>query len=162
MGLFKKKPSFDIEEILMKTDVTEIVIAIDEHLNKKSNYGENIEVLSDPEKVFLFIENLEREINNGGFNQFYFNSSGDYSHQTVDALLKIGAKRTSKIVQKANSEFPYSQVPKDQTTRQILLEQIEEESNSTWELCDQEFYKYEDDIVGLLLSFVRNYKAEFK
>lgn len=161
MGFFKKKPTFNIDEILKKSDPTEIVMAIDEHLNQKSNYGEDIEVLTEPERVILFIENLEREINNGGFNQFYFNSSGDFSHETVDVLIKIGATKTSEIVRMANSEFPDSTVPKDRTKRQIQLEQIKEVANSTWEQCDQKFYQYEDDLVGLLLLFVKEHKSEF-
>ena len=74
-----------------------IVMEIDTYLNSKSDYGENIEKLNPSQKTFLFVENLEREINNGGFNQFYFNSSGDFSQETVNALLEIGAKKQRKL-----------------------------------------------------------------
>ena len=63
-----------------------IVMEIDSYLNEKSKYGEEIEKLNSSQRVLLIIENLEREINNGGFDQFYWNSSGDYAMETINAL----------------------------------------------------------------------------
>ncbi|NJK97501.1 MAG: DMP19 family protein [Bacteroidales bacterium] len=143
-------------------DETRILIAIDEYLNEKSEYCEKIDKLNESQKTFIIIENLEREINNGGFNQFYYNSSGDFSHETIDALIKIGANKTAEIVTKANSQFPDNKVPKDRTERQVILEQIEEKANEIWESCDNDFYKYEDKIGGLLIEFVKANKTDFE
>ena len=63
-----------------------IVMEIDTYLNEKSKYGEEMEKLNSSQRVLLIIENLEREINNGGFDQFYWNSSGDYAMETINAL----------------------------------------------------------------------------
>jgi hypothetical protein len=46
---------------------------IDSYLHKKSEYGEKIENLNSSQRASRFVENSEHEINNGGFNQFYFN-----------------------------------------------------------------------------------------
>jgi len=105
-----------------------IVMEIDSYLNEKSEYGEKIEKLNSSQQTFFFIENLAREINNGGFNQFYFNSTGDFSQETVTALLEIGANKTAEIVKRANSEFKNGIVPKDRTERQNELELIEEKA----------------------------------
>lgn len=86
--------------------------------------------LTEPQKVFLFIENLEREVNNGGFNQFYYNSSGDYAHETFNALRTIGANKMSGIVNKANSVWPNQTVPKDRTERQNIQEIIGEQADT--------------------------------
>lgn len=165
MGLFKKNKQdskFNLDKILKMDDETSILIAIDEYLNEKSEYCEKIDKLNESQKTFIIIENLEREINNGGFNQFYFNSSGDFSHETIDALIKIGANKTAEIVTKANSQFPDNKVPKDRTERQEILEQIEEKANEIWETCDNDFYKYEDKIGGLLIEFVKANKTDFE
>ena len=45
--------------------------------------------LSAPERVVLAIEALEREVNNGGYNQFFLNEPS-YAHEIVAALNEIG------------------------------------------------------------------------
>ncbi|WP_159090614.1 DMP19 family protein [Aquimarina aquimarini] len=139
-----------------------IVMEINSYLNKKSGYGEKIEKLNPVQQTFLFVENLEYEINNGGFNQFYFNSSGAFSQETSNALLEIGAKKTAEIIKKANSEFKNGMVPKDRNERQNKLAQIKEKAEENWNKCDSEFYEYQDDLTELLIAFVIKNKTEFK
>ena len=110
----------------------------------------------------LFVENLEREVNNGGFNQFYFNSSGDYAHETLNGLNTIGAHRMADILTKANSVWPNQTVPKDWTERQNVQETIEEKADPVWQQCDNDFYEYPDDLAGLLLDYVKQHKADFE
>lgn len=89
------------------------------------DYGKNLSVLNSSQQVVIIIENLEHEINNGGFNQFYFNSSGNYANETIERLKKIGTNKTSEIVEKANNEWKNGIVPKDRTKRHTTLEEIE-------------------------------------
>ena len=117
--------------------------------------------LNESQKLVLIIENLEREINNGGFNQFFHNSSGDFTHETVAALKTIKAFTTADIVSKAIAAWPKQTVPKDRTERQAMLGQIENKANETWNQCDEEFYKYQDDIAKLVMDFVRVNKSDF-
>lgn len=63
-------------------------------------------------------------MNNGGFSQFFFNSSGDFSHETLDALKVIKAERTAILLEKAIAEFPNAKVPKDTAERRELMEKI--------------------------------------
>jgi hypothetical protein len=161
-GSCNSQTEFDLEEVLRKEKRDLIVIEIDEYLNRKSDYGEKIDKLNSSQKTFLFVENLEREINNGGFSQFYFNSSGDFSQETMNALLEIGAVKTAKIVKRANSEFKTEIVPKDRTERQNQLELIEKNAQETWNKCDSDFYEYQDDLTGLLIAFVIENKIEFQ
>ena len=166
MGLFdffrKKENKFDLDKVLRMDDQTAVVIALDTRVNELSNYGEDLTNLTEPQKNLLFVENAEREINNGGFNQFYWNSSGDFAHETHTALQTIGANQMADIVTKANSVWPDQTVPKDRTRRQEIQEEIEAQANLTWDECDQEFYKYPDDIAGLLVKYVTKYRTEFE
>ena len=45
-----------------------------------------VKALSPGERVFLYVWNLEAEVNNGGFEQFYLNSAGDNAIETPVAL----------------------------------------------------------------------------
>ncbi len=72
--------------------------------------------LTEPQKLFYLNQNLEREVNNGGFHQYFINSSGDYSHETIQSLKSIGATTTALILQRATDQFPNKTVPKDEMT----------------------------------------------
>jgi hypothetical protein len=44
-----------------------------------------------PQKVFTAIWKVEAEVNNGGFSQYFWNSSNESAHFVVQALEMIGA-----------------------------------------------------------------------
>lgn len=48
--------------------------------------AEGIDGLSPAERVFLCVWNLEAEVNNGGFGQFFANSAGDNALETPEGL----------------------------------------------------------------------------
>ena len=98
------------------------------------------------------IDELEAEINNGGFDQFFFSSAGDYTEETIQALIKIGALYTADIVKKAAAKFPEGMPPKDRDGRQKLLEDISPDSDA-FENFDEEFLAYEDDLASLLSCY---------
>jgi hypothetical protein len=156
------KKGFDIDKVLQNPNQEESIFEIDSLLNVKCDYGAKIERLNASQKTFLLIENLEREVNNGGFDQFYFNSSGDFANETISALEEIGAYKTAEIVRTANSELKNGNVPKNQTERQKQQEIIRENAIETWNKCDEQFYRYEEDLSSLLIKFVRNHKQDFK
>lgn len=147
-----------------------IVMEIDSYLNKKSDYGEKMGKLNSSQKTFVLIGNLEREINNGGFNQFYWNSSGKYANETVEALKKIGAPKMSEIVLKANSEFPNGIVPKDREKRIKILTSIEKKSARNWNSLDLKFFRPNkktgkmeiENTIDLLIDFIKENKVDFE
>ena len=166
MGIFKRSRKrsnkIDFDKLFEEDDCQVAIIEIDEWLNEISEYGENLNKLTPEGQLVLIIENLEREINNGGFNQFYFNSSGDYAHETVEYLRTIRANHTSLIVEKANKEWPSNQVPKEREERQNILEKIEEKAEQVWSKCDDQFYEYQDDIATLLLDYIKANRVEIE
>jgi hypothetical protein len=117
--------------------------------------------LTEPQKNFYHNQNLEREINNGGFSQYFVNSSGDFAHETVKSLRAIGANHTADILQAAIDEFPNKKVPRDRDERTELVRQIEEIANEKWEDLDQKFFEYKDDLNSLNIEYVKKHRTEF-
>lgn len=160
---------FDLDKILQNESKHLVVIEIDGYLNKKSNYGFEIDNLNASQRVVLIVENLEREINNGGFHQFYYNSSGNFASETVEALKVIGAKRAAQVVQKANSEFPNGKVPKDWDLRDKILSEIALKASENWNELDAKFYRPNKNtgemeieyLTGLLYEFIISNKSDF-
>lgn len=157
----KGQVKIDINKILNTKDETTAIIELDAKLNELSDYGKKIERLTESQRTVLFVENLEREINNGGFNQFFFNSSGDFTHETVTALKTVKAYKTADILLKSISAWPNQNVPKDRVKRQGMLQQIEGKGNPIWNECNEQFYKYPDNLVTLLFEFIKSNKSDF-
>ena len=137
-------------------DLNTRIINLDNYICELCEWGDKIENLSDAQKNFYFNQNLEREINNGGFHQYFYNSSGDYANETIQSLKKIKADKTAEILMKAINQFPDKSVPKDRDKRQEIIEKIEEESTPIWEELEQIFYKYEDDLNTLNMEYVKS------
>ena len=155
----EQKP--DIEKLINSEDINGSIIELDDYIVSLCEYGDRLDKLNDFQKVFYYNQYLEKEVNNGGFNQFYFNSSGNYAHEIIDSLKTIGADKTAEIVKKANEQFPDSNVPKDRIERQDVLEQIEETADEIWDELDQKFYAYEDDLNSLNMAYIKNNKINF-
>ena len=74
--------------------IDSIVLAFEAALDGKDE-------LSSAERVVLSVEAIEREVNNGGFNQFFVNSSGDFAPYIVDSFNLIGCPQTAQLCQAA-------------------------------------------------------------
>ena len=153
-----KKP--DIDSLLLN-DTDRLIIDLDTYLCELSEYGEALEKLSESQKIFYYNQELQREINNGGFNQYFYNSSGECGHQTIISLRQINAIKTAAILQLAIDQFPNSIVPKDQSERWEILEKIEEKAEEVWEQLDKRFLEYEDNLYDLNIEFIKQHRSSF-
>jgi len=151
----------DLEKLLSSDDINGSIIELDNYIGELCSYGDEMDKLTEQQKQFYYNQCLEREINNGGFNQYFFNSSSDFTHKTVKSLRAIGANKTADILQKAIDQFPNSNVPEDRTERQEILEQIQEMADLICEELDQKFFNYEDNLNMLNIEFVRKNKDKF-
>ena len=150
-----------LDSLLSADDTNGSIIELDNFIGELCDYGDDYGKLTEPQKLFYFNQNLEREINNGGFNQYFCNSSGDNAHETILSLKAIGADKTANILQKAIDQFPDKKVPKDRDERTEIVEQIEELADEVWEELDQKFFTYEDDLNTLNIEFIRKNKDKF-
>ncbi len=142
----------------MTTERQSFLIELSERLWPIANV--RFSALSPFEQVFILVWEVEAEVNNGGFNQFFFNSAGDRANDTASALRAIGAHRAASIVDKATSMFPEGP-PLDRSTRQGILKVIDPEVE-LFDVVNQEFYKYPDDLSALLHKFVIAHRSEIR
>ena len=150
----------DIDNLLLN-DTDKLIMDLDTYLCELSSYGDELEKLTEPEKTFYYNQYLEKEINNGGFNQYFYNSSGDFAHQTLISLRQINAIKTADIFQLAIDLFPNSIVPKERSERQEILETIEEKADEVWEQLDKRFLEYEDNLYDLNIEFIKQNRSSF-
>ena len=148
----------NIDSLLNSTDTNKSIIELDNYISKLCEYGEKLEKLNEHQKVFFLNQQLEREINNGGFNQYFFNSSGEYANETINSLVQIGANITAGILREAIQQFPDDKVPADEYERRQIISEIEKKANSVWNQLDDRFYKYDDDLNELNFNYLTKHK----
>ena len=137
-------PLTNIEDILRR-EPNDAIIALSEAISHKCSYGDKLEALSDAEKVFYYNQIFEMEVNNGGFDQYFFNTNDEYTSETIRSLRLIGAENTASILQEAATI---------DRSKELL------DVNGFSDL-EERFYRYEDDLNSLNLKFVEANKAEF-
>ena len=107
------------------------------------------------ERLYFVINVLSREVHNGGFDQFFSNSSGDRYEETLDALTETGARSTLQLLQDAKAVlFGGAPVPRDRTARLAAMSTSSEDhpiydaANSALDRLDKAFCA-DPDISGL-------------
>lgn len=152
--------SSDVSHI-WKDNKNKFVIAVNEQICHKCCNGERMERLSKEERIFYVVQQLEIEVNNGGFSQFFFNSSGDFANELYDAFMAVGAAKTAEICKRATEAFG-KPMPSDRTKRAAFLDDCRSEgAEAILSNCDDEFYKYEEDLLELNYDFILNNKGSF-
>lgn len=152
----------NIGEVLAEEDATAFAIALSNLVFPRYD-RDGFASLTPAEQVALCVDDLEREINNGGFDQFFWNSSGDHAHETVRALEAIGALQAAQIVREAIACFPDATVPADRERRTgVVMRKLPQPVRETWFALDGRFYGYPDDLAGLMRRYVQAHRAEFR
>lgn len=127
---------------------------------EKCGYSDEIDKLTEEERVIYVTQYLAAEVHNGGFEQFYSNSSGDFANDVIKALKTLGAERVLSICQKANAIFGES-VPTDRDERNIFLtEKITTEQEEILEKCDEEFYEAYGVLSELSYRYLKEYEEK--
>jgi hypothetical protein len=84
----------------------------------------------------------QSEIENGGFDQFFFNDTGVLAPEAIQAFQKIGMPKTSSLVEKAVSYFGPI-YPREWRQRQTVVKaiwkQVGERKNSPFNKLDNPF-----------------------
>ena len=78
-GSEKSVKKFDLEKLLSSDDINNSIIELDNFIGELCSYVDNMNKLTEEQKQFYYNQCLEREVNNGGFHQYFFNSSGNFA-----------------------------------------------------------------------------------
>jgi len=129
-----------------------LVRAFEEGLQRKvSRTGQR--TLSKEERTVLAVRALDREINNGGYDQFFRNSSKKFAPEIVQSLTRIGCRRTAKITQRAIKALHSGLL----TVARIdaAMRKTNEERDRELARCDELFYSTPQGIPSRLYAFIK-------
>ncbi len=116
--------------------------------------------LSAEERVVLAVEALEREVNNGGYDQFLVNSSREYAPMIVDALARIGCPKTCEVTRNALDTLGL--VEFDEESIEAAMDAESDERDEELARCDGAYYDSGEDIAAALFAFVKANRVSVK
>ncbi len=146
------------EIALLLNNDSEKIIRIGEIIGKKIKKRDNFEKLNEFEKTFIFIDIFENHTTDGGFETFFWNTAGQFSHEILEAYEKIGAKNTASIIYDSFLLFGEIPIPKNTDMRREVLSKI---NPSSWINLDEQYYNCNDNVVLLVLEFIKNNTTYF-
>jgi len=128
----------------------------------KSEYETVFEFNKSQQAIYV-IWALEAEVNNGGFNQYYTNSSGQFANLTSDALKLIGANKFSDLIAEVDEIYNSQKeiITKYQDgTPEGFSKSYEDNPLNKYDNEFHAYYKYED-LMKLQTNFIRKNKNDF-
>lgn len=121
---------------------------IDSYLYKKSVAYQHLEKLNKAERLLFPLVQIEPEVNNGGFDQFFLNTRDIFNDEILASARAVGANKTADLLERA-LELKNSDLSEDE-----LMDALSKE-------CDEPFYKLDESITALCARYARNHKNMF-
>lgn len=148
------------EELIAKETayrIDSLVLAIEQAIDQKRMRRS----ISREESYVLAIEGLEREVNNGGYDQFFVNSSVEFAPIIVDALLAIGCPKTAEITRQAIDALGI----KGELTQKAIERVIyDDDDKRTQRLgsCDSRYFECEEPIADRLFEWIKQNRMRIR
>jgi hypothetical protein len=128
-------------------------------LDKEERKG--LESFSKAERFVYAVQGMSREVNNGGWNQFFFNSSGQLAFDLVPALEAMGSKENLSIARRAVKRFGKPASLSDDDRSKHLAKITKDGEENPWEELEDEFYENPEDLDTMTLSYIAKNPGEF-
>lgn len=138
-----------------------VLDSIRAELAKLDEDNEWYELLSPARSQVVLADAVESEVNNGGFDQYFLNSSGDGAYLAPDALRALGLRDLAKMVESANAKFPKGPSPAREA-RLAQMEKLPESVSVAWNKLDDKFFDRKPPTVAeVCVKFITANPSEF-
>ena len=117
--------------------------------------------LSQAEKTYYAVSCLIGEVYNGGFDQFFSNSSGELYGLALDGLFELDAEKSAGLLVQAKEVlFGDVPVPLDRSKRLNLMPTVGNESHPAWKKLDSldtSFYEDPDQLADKCTAYANRH-----
>jgi hypothetical protein len=155
------------DEVLRSIPDSELEAAVFEHaLHRLTDHwdreAEVVRNFSPGLRMLYTTWVLEAEVNNGGFNQYFWNQSGELAPDALASLRLVGAEAHASLLERAIAMHEREASTLRQFKERGTLEAFSESYDHT-ELnsLDDEFFKLNESLSALRLAYIRAHAAEF-
>ena len=119
------------------------------------------ESLTPPQRLCYVVNEVNLEVKNGGFAQYFFNSSGDHARDALAALHAMEATREAAILQRAMDLFGSNGPSANRHVRQDQLAGFSENQDGTLRKLNAEFHERPDDLDVLMSLYAAEHPEHF-
>lgn len=155
-------------EIIEQTPDDQLVQTIYDNIETNFEEGEQytmdkITKLTKGQQAIFSVWWVEAEVNNGGFNQFFFNSSGQLGPMAEDGFELLNATKFGDLMRRANSIFAENKERLEEYDDGTMESFSESYKDNLLNALDDEFYElYKSEPLNeLQIDYIRNHLSEF-
>jgi HEAT repeat protein len=110
--------------------------------------------LTVPQRHYRAVSWLDDEVSNGGFSQYFFNSSGDNWRDALAALEAMGSKERLAIFREVLAKFGAAGPSEDREKRMGQLSKIANAEDALFDRFDSRYYKSTEVIDVMVMRYV--------
>lgn len=122
-----------------------------------AEYEQSLRAFSPAQRQVFALRSYFAEVNNGGHDQFYYNSTGIVWRDALEACKTIGALGIAEILQQSADRLGGSP-SLDRGERQQQMSELAPKFN---DLDDRFYAESEDDVDRRMISYIRAHPADF-
>lgn len=132
----------------------------------KEKYEADLAPFTPAQRKIFAVLWFDAEVNNGGMDQFLFNSTGIVWEDALAGFKLIGADKCAEILERVIEKCGGS-IPFDREERQDMLERITADPDNEGESLDifgdddRAYYNVDEDLDELITDYVQTHAGEF-
>lgn len=156
------------EQIIDTTSDENLLQIVFENLSNKQLISfekeyETVMSWNESRQAIYMIWILEAEVNNGGYNQYYYNPNGQFYKRLPDVLRFVAANKFADLTQRANNTFEKENPTISQHQDGTLVGFSKSYEGNPLNKFDDEFYELykTENLQQIQVEFIRKHKTEF-
>ena len=107
---------------------------------------------------------LDAEVKNGGFNQYYYNSGGERAERTRNTFIRLGENRVADVVKRANEQYAACRDELHSVWDGTMKGFARSYKKKYFDVFDSEYYalmKNEKQLYTLIGTYIKQHPQEF-
>lgn len=170
MKVFNSRPIYKVltVDIIKNTDDDELEQLVFDNIceiigEMQGTEFEDVSKLSFAQQALYSTWVVEAEVNNGGFNQFYFNPSSEFAYMAVGGFKLFGLIKHAELLEKSNKLFIQKKPDLEKYNDGTLDSFSESYNEKLFDSFDEEFYKLEEEnnISDARIGYIKLHPEEF-
>lgn len=138
--------------------IDSLVLAFEQAIDQKAA-REGKGSLTVEEHTVLAVEALEREVNNGGYDQFFVNTM-EFAPVILAALRRIGCPKVAAITEDAIRALRLPELSVSEIEK-VIYDDDDQRDKALGE-CDGCFFEYPESIENRLFAFIKQNRSTIR
>jgi len=138
--------------------IDSLVLAFEQAIDQKAA-REGSGSLTVEEQTVSAVEALEREVNNGGYHQFFVNTM-EFAPVIVHTLRRIGCTKAAGITEDAIAALRLPSLSVGEIEK-VIYDDDDQRDKALGE-CDHRFFEYPESIENQLFAFIKANRSKIR